>query len=86
MLINPGELAFFNIQESAPGPLPALTFQVSGLPSGASASVFPSGKGPGFFGLSISTSPFTAPGTVSPTVTATGPNGSESLNVTMTIK
>lgn len=85
-LINPGESAFFNIQESAPGTLPPLTFQVSGLPSGASFNVFPTGKRPGLFGLSISTSPFTSRGAASVTVTAIGPNGSESLNVILDVK
>lgn len=86
-LITAGQGAFFNINVSAPGGvIPPLTFQVSGLPSGVDANVFSTGKGPGSFGLSISTSPFVTTGAFSPTITATGPNGSQSLIVTVFVK
>lgn len=86
--IRSGESAGFNIGLSASGgTLPPVTFSLDVQPPdlAVTASIFPSGNGPGSYFLSISTSPLVPTTGVNITVTATGPNGSQSINVTVSI-
>ena len=84
--IHPGDSAFFNVNVSAPGgTIPALTFTVFSSESGVDAIIFPTGKAPGAYGLQISTSNFVPTSTALITVIATGPNGSQSIKVTLVI-
>lgn len=61
------------------GPVPSITLRVDGLPLNSSATIVPGG--PNVFQVIVSTDPL-SPGTVSDiTITATGPGGSQQIDV-----
>jgi len=84
--IRAGDSAFFNVNVSAPGgTIPQVTFTVSSSESGVDGIIFPTGKAPGAYGLQISTSPFVPTSTALITLIATGPNGSQTIKVSLLI-
>ncbi|HEY7404018.1 MAG TPA: hypothetical protein VIB39_10885 [Candidatus Angelobacter sp.] len=82
-----GQGALFNININAPGgTIPPLTFTVTTDHAGVTGAVFkPAGTGPGFYQVGVSTDADLLDETATITVTATGPNGSQSIDVNVAI-
>ena len=65
------------------GPVPPVTLSVDGLPLNASAQITQIGTNA--FQLSVSTDPLGDPSVADIAVTATGPNGSQRIDVSLQI-
>lgn len=77
----------YNINVNAPGgTIPPLTFTVTVDHAGVTGDVFkPAGTDPGFYQLAVSTDADLLDSGATITVTATGPNGSQSIDVGLAI-
>lgn len=81
-----GHGALFNINVDAPGgTIPPLTFTVTSDQDGVTGGIFKPGTDPGFYQVGVSTDASLLDSTATITVTATGPNGSQSIDVSVAI-
>jgi len=80
-----GGQAFYTILVSNnAGPVPAVTFSLSGLPLNSAAGITP-GPFPNSFVLSVSTDPLSDRTAASIIITATGPSGTQQIFVGLTV-
>jgi hypothetical protein len=78
-----GQAVYTIIVSNNAGPVPAVTFSVTGLPLNASAQITPIGAN--VFQLSVSTDPLGNRSVSDILVTVTGPNGTQQIDVSLQI-
>jgi hypothetical protein len=82
--VQAGGQAFYTIIVSNnAGPVPAVTFTLTGGPLNGGVDIKPLGNNA--FELSVSTDPLSDPGVSSVLITATGPNGTQQIEVSLQI-
>lgn len=78
-----GQASYTIIVSNNAGPVPAVTFALTGGPLNGSVGITPLGNNA--FLLSVSTDPLSDPGVSSVLITATGPNGTQQIEVSLQI-
>ena len=78
-----GEALYTIIVSNNAGPVPPVTFSVAGLPLNASAQIAPLGTN--VFQLSVSTDPLSSQSVSDISITATGPGGTQQIDVSLQI-